>query len=49
MKSPIKETLNKKLRQEIRDKANQASELSQVVYESKLLNEVNRFGKLKVL
>jgi hypothetical protein len=35
MRLPTKETLNKKLRQEIRDKANQASELSQQIRQTK--------------
>ena len=39
MKSPTKETLNKKLRQEIRDKANKASELSQKIRQTKSIVE----------
>jgi len=39
MKSTTKETLNKKLRQEIRDKANKASELSQKIRQTKSILE----------
>lgn len=39
MKSTTKETLNKKLRQEIRDKANKASELSQKILQTRSIVE----------
>lgn len=39
MESPTKETLNKKLRQEIRDKANKASELSQKIRQTRSIME----------
>jgi hypothetical protein len=39
MKSTTKETLNKKLRQEIRDKANKASELSQKIRQTRSIVE----------
>jgi hypothetical protein len=39
MKPTTKETLNKKLRQEIRDKANTASELSQKILQTRSIVE----------
>jgi hypothetical protein len=39
MKPTTKETLNKKLRQEIRDKANKASELSQKIRQTRSIVE----------